>query len=160
MVYKMSVQQTSSQIYYNYLYRHGLDEKRRIQIPAKWRPADEGMQFTLILWTKPKEGPCLRVLPPQKMADLLASIDALPTGDPKKIVLKRQLGTASDQVTLDKAGRICVPEEMAKAAGIEIGSDAVLTGLFDHFEIWNPDRYAKTRVADEVMSTDALSLMD
>src|SRR5580700_691729 len=108
----MSDQQTTPEICYNYLYHHGLDEKRRIQIPAKWRPAEEGIQFTLILWNKPKEGPCLRVLPPKKMAELLASIDAIPNTDPNKTVLKRVIGTASEQVTLDKAGRICLPEEM------------------------------------------------
>jgi MraZ protein len=159
-MFKMSDQQTKPQIYYNYLYRHGLDEKRRVQIPAKWRPTEEGFEFTLILWKKPKEGPCLRVMPPKKMADLLTSIDALPDNDPNKTVLKRVIGTSSDQVALDKAGRICIPEEMARAAGIEIGSEAVLAGLMDRFEIWNPERYEKVMNSDGVMAPDALNTME
>lgn len=159
-VVNMSDQKPKSQMFYNYLYRHGLDEKRRIQIPAKWRPAEEGFEFTLILWTKPKEGPCLRVMPPNKMVDLLASIDALPNSDPNKTVLKRYIGTASEQVALDKAGRICIPEEMARGAGIEIGTEAVLAGLMDRFEIWNPERYGKVMNSDSVMSSDALNMME
>jgi hypothetical protein len=38
---------------------------------------------------------------------------------------------------LDKAGRICLPEGMARAAGIK--DEAVLVGLLDRFEIWNPE---------------------
>ncbi len=129
--------------YYNSLYRHGVDEKRRVQIPAKWRPAKSGIEFTLILWPKSQEGSCLRILPPEEMAELMRDIDAMPNGDPNKVVLKRFIGSESVQVTLDKAGRICLPEEMALAAGIR--DEAVLVGLLDRFEIWNPQRYEKVR---------------
>src|SRR5215467_14997399 len=113
--------------YYNSSYRHGVDEKRRVQVPAKWRPAKAGVEFTLVLWPKSKEGPCLRVLPPQEMAQLMRDIDAMPNEDPSKVVLKRFIGSESVQVALDKAGRIVLPEEMAKAAGIK--DEALLVGL-------------------------------
>ena len=148
----------SQPTYYNASFRHGLDDKRRVQIPAKWRPGEAGVEFTLILWPKSKEGPCLRVLPPQKMADLMASIDAMPNSDPNKTVLKRFIGSESAQVALDKAGRICLPEEMARAAGIE--DEVVLVGLLDRFEIWNPSRYEKVKASDAVMAQEAFKLME
>jgi MraZ protein len=92
------------------------------------------------------------------MGKLKASIDAMPNEDPKKTVLKRFIGSESDQVTLDKAGRICLPDAMARQAGIQ--SDAVLVGLLDRFEIWNPDRYEKVKAADAVMATEAFKLME
>ncbi len=144
--------------YYNSLYRHGVDDKRRVQVPAKWRPPESGVEFTLILWPKSKEGPCLRVLPPQEMAELMRDIDAMPNEDPNKVVLKRFIGSESVQVALDKAGRICLPEEMAKAAGIQ--DEAVLVGLLDRFEIWNPQRYDKVRASDAVMAQEAFKLME
>jgi transcriptional regulator MraZ len=150
--------QTSEPTYYNSLYRHGVDEKRRIQIPSKWRPAKASIEFTLILWPKSKEGPCLRVLPPQEMAQLMSDIDAMPNEDPNKVVLKRFIGSESVQVALDKAGRICLPEEMAKMAGIE--DEAVLVGLLDRFEIWNPGRYDKVRASDAIMAQEAFKLME
>ena len=146
--------------YYNSLYRHGVDEKRRIQVPAKWRPAKSGTELTLVLWPKPKEGPCLRVLPPEKMADLMRDIDAMPNSDPNKVVLKRFIGSESVQVALDKVGRICLPEEMAKSAGVPEGTEAVLVGLLDRFEIWNPDRYEKVKMADAIMAQEAFKLME
>lgn len=144
--------------YYNSCYRHGVDDKRRLQVPAKWRPTRSGAQLTLILWPKSVEGPCLRVLPPEEMADLMASIDAMPNDDPKKTVLKRFIGSESMQVALDKAGRICLPDAMARQAGIR--NEAVLVGLLDRFEIWNPDRYEKVKAADAVMATEAFKLME
>ena len=144
--------------YYNSLYKHGVDEKRRLQIPAKWRPANPEIEFTLILWPKAKEGPCLRALPPKEMAELMSSIDAMPNGDPNKVVLKRFIGVESIQVAVDKAGRICLPENMAKAAGIE--GEAMLVGLLDRFEIWNPERFAAVKASDAVMAHEAFKLME
>jgi MraZ protein len=144
--------------YYNSLYRHGVDEKRRVQVPAKWRPTEAGVEFTLIVWPKSKDGPCLRVLPPKEMAELMRDIDAMPNSDPNKVVLKRFIGSESVQVTLDKAGRICLPEEMSKAAGI--ADEAILVGLLDRFEIWNPDRYEKVRASDAVMAQEAFKMME
>src|SRR6516165_12205066 len=145
-------------LYYNSLYRHGVDEKRRVQIPAKWRPAEAGVELTLVLWPKSKEGPCLRVLPPKQMAALMRDIDAMPNSDPSKVVLKRFIGSESIQVALDKAGRICLPDTMAAAAGIK--DEAVLVGLLDRFEIWNPERYDKVRASDAVMATEAFKMME
>jgi len=112
----------------------------------------------MILWPKSKEGPCLRVLPPKEMAELMAALDAMPNTDPQKTVLKRFIGSESVQVTADKAGRICLPEEMAKAAGIK--GEATLVGLLDRFEIWNPDAYTKVKAADAVMAQEAFKLME
>ena len=123
-VNKMELNETTEPTYYNSLYRHGVDEKRRVQIPAKWRPAKPGTELTLVLWPKAKEGPCLRVLPPQQMAKLMRDVDAMPNSDSNKVVLKRFIGSESVQVTLDKAGRICLPEKMARDAGTRRGSGA------------------------------------
>jgi MraZ protein len=154
----MEPDKTSEPTYYNSLYQHGVDEKRRLQVPAKWRPAKENTELTLILWPKSKEGPCLRVLPPKKMADLMRDIDAMPNSDPNKVVLKRFIGSESVQVALDKAGRICLPDAMASAAGIK--GEAILVGLLDRFEIWNPERYEKVRASDAVMAQEAFKLME
>ena len=154
----MQSEGTSEPTYYNSLYKHGVDEKRRLQIPAKWRPAKENFEFTLIVWPKSKEGPCLRALPPEQMAKTLREIDAMPNSDPNKVVLKRFIGSESVQVALDKAGRVCLPDGMAAAAGIK--EEAMLVGLLDRFEIWNPERYEKVRASDAVMAQEAFKMME
>lgn len=144
--------------YYNSIYRHGVDEKRRVQIPAMWRPSAGEVEFTVIVWPQSIEGTCLRVLPPEEMAKLMADINAMPNGDPKKTALKRVIGGASVQVALDKGGRICIPEEMARAAGI--AGEAVLNGLLDRFEIWNPERFERRQAADAVLANEAFKMLE
>ena len=154
----MEPNENSLPTYYNSSYRHGVDEKRRVAIPAKWRPAQEGVEFTLVLWPKSQEGPCIRVLPPEQMAALMRDLVAMPNSDPNKVVLKRFIGGESIQATVDRSGRICLPEEMAKAAGIT--EEAILLGLLDRFEIWNPDRYDRVKASTTVMAQEAFKLME
>ena len=154
----MPEESVSTPVYYNSLYKHGVDGKRRVQIPAKWRPAQPDVEFTLIVWPKSAHGPCLRVLPPEQMGKLMADINVMSNDDPNKVVLKRFIGSESAQAALDKAGRICLPEEMTKTAGIK--KAAVLVGLLDRFEIWNPGRYSAVRGEDQVMASAAFTLME
>ena len=82
----------------------------------------------------------------------------MPNSDPKKVVLKRFIGSESVQVTLDKAGRICLPEKMARDAGI--GDEAIFVGLLDRFEIWSPERYERVKASDAIMAQEAFKLME
>jgi MraZ protein len=62
------------------------------------------------------------------------------------------------QVGVDKAGRICLPDGMARLAGIK--DEAVLVGLLDRFEIWNPQSYEKVKASDAVLAHEAFKLME
>jgi MraZ protein len=144
-------------IYYSSCYRHGVDEKRRIQIPAKWR-SPKSEVLTLILWPKgTTPEACLLVLPPGEWHDLVQKLKEMPFADPKAQALRHLLGRKSDRVTLDKGGRICLPEAMAQAAGI--GGEAMLVGLVDRFEIWNPERYAAASAVDDQLLPEAFKLI-
>ena len=111
-----------------------------------------------MLWPKHKAGACLRVLPPEQMAKLKADIDALPNSDASKVTLKRFIGAESVQLALDRVGRICLPDELLRKAGIS--GEAVLVGLLDRFEIWEPSRYEQVKVADAEMAAQAFDLME
>ena len=52
----MSDAQTKEPTYYNSRFLHGVDEKRRVQIPAKWRPDKSGTELTLMLWPQHQAG--------------------------------------------------------------------------------------------------------
>lgn len=147
----------NKKIYFNSKYLHGIDEKRRMQIPAKWRPDGDGAEFTLMVWPKHQAGTCLRVLPPDQLEKLISEIEAMPNSDPRKDVLRRVVGGNSEQVTVDKGGRICLPEAMASAAGLK--DQALLVGMFERFEIWEPERYKQVEAADAVHQAKAFELM-
>src|ERR1039457_3900303 len=107
----------NKKIYFNSRYLHGVDEKRRLQIPAKWRSDTDGVDFTVIVWPKHQAGTCLRVLPLEKLEKLVAEIKAMPNSDPRKDVLRRGVGCNSGQVAVGKGGRILLPGGMGCAGG-------------------------------------------
>ena len=79
----MPSEEISEPVYYTSSYRHGVDEKRRVQIPAKWRPARPEV-LTLVLWPKgTMPEACLLVLPRQEWVTLVQKIKAMPYADPK-----------------------------------------------------------------------------
>jgi MraZ protein len=154
----MSGTKNDEPIYYNSRFQHGVDEKRRVQIPAKWLPQRAGVELTLVLWPSDKAGACVRVLPPTQMARLMQSIDEMPNSDPRKVALKRIIGSGSAQASVDKTGRICLPEDMAREAGLK--EEVMLVGLLDRFEIWNLERYKKVQAADAALAQEAFKLME
>ena len=160
----MTTTSNNEVILYQSIYHHGIDDKRRVQIPAKWRPSSDDVEFMLILWPQGTLADVnLMVLPPARAAALLAKIQEMPTGDPAAMSLRRLLGSKSDSVKMDKAGRIMIPEVMAKKAGLDketgLDREAVLVGLVDRFEIWNPDRYQKISQTDEALLSEAFKLI-
>jgi MraZ protein len=138
--------------YFSLVHKHGVDEKRRLSIPAAWR-TDAEVTFTLFVWDKGGQPPCLLALPPESMKVLRQKLDALPFADAESETLLRLLGSQSAKVTVDKAGRICLPEQIAEAAGI--GTEAILVGMVSRFQIWNPERYAAVKTADQVLKEKA-----
>jgi MraZ protein len=140
---------------YSLVYRHSLDDKRRLPIPFRWRPKDP-IDFTLVVWPKHPAGTCLRVFPPAPWAKFRAEIEAM-QDVAKKPVLKRMIGSFSTSIKLDAAGRLTIPEEMATEA--DIANQAVLVGMVDRFELWSPSRYSEAKAQDAASWKQALEAM-
>jgi len=142
---------TKMPICYCACHRRNLDDKRRLQIPSKWYgKTDDGKieetRFALILWEHDgQQDMCIQVLPPGGFQALWQKVTSLPFGDAAGQALKRTLAEKMELVNLDAAGRIMLPEWMATAAGLGVGQEAVMNGMFDCFQIWNPERYESTR---------------
>ncbi len=147
--------EAASEMTYSLVYRHSLDDKRRLPVPYRWRPK-EALEFALVVWPKHVAGICLRVFPPGPWAKFRAEIEGM-ADMAKKPALKRMIGTNSTTVKLDAAGRLTIPEEMAAQA--DIRDQAVLVGLIDRFEIWSPARYAEAFGVDSTIWKEALETM-
>lgn len=139
-------------------FTHGTDEKKRLQVPSKWRPTElKNYELTVVLWTRRSEAEsCLLVFPPSEMKKLLKSVKKLSWGDPEAETLRRALGGGAETVKIDQVGRICIPDRIAKPAGIEKNSEAIMVGMMDVFQIWNVDRFKAVNSADGVTLPQAL----
>src|ERR1700759_4790144 len=71
-------------------YRHGSDEKRRIQVPSRWRPENsEGYELTAMVWTRNSGAQsCLMVFPPEEMKVFIRSMKSMSWGDPEAETLR------------------------------------------------------------------------
>ena len=84
-------------LFFSSEYKFGIDAKRRLQVPAKWRGVSSGGTFTLLVWRKKAgQGACLLALPPAAMADLIQKLKEMPFADPKAEALRRSLGSAKE----------------------------------------------------------------
>ena len=133
-------------------YRHNLDEKGRLAIPAKFRldlkggaVITRGLDNCLFLYTK-KEW--------QKLAEKLAS---LPVGQANSRAFARlMLGGAMD-VNIDKQGRVIVPDYLRKVGSIK--KKVVIAGLYNRLEIWDEENWEKFKDLSEKTSTDIAEAM-
>ena len=119
-------------------FRYGIDDSRRVMIPAKWRPKNPDVVFTVLLWPISVEE-FLLVLPPERWQVMLDKLKMKSLHDTRVATLERVIGATSAPLLLDKVGRFCLPDHLAKPASID--KEAVFVGRLDKFEIWHPKRF-------------------
>src|SRR3954471_110736 len=153
----MTTDQTTSApmppVSYNGQFTHGLDDKRRLQIPSKWRPSSGEMEWKALLWPKGNIF-YLVVLTADSHARVMQKLNAASMGDEKALSVMRYFSRNSGDLVMDKAGRVVLPENLAKAAGID--KEAILVGMWERFEIWAPDRFNQTTAQEDAVALQEL----
>ena len=125
-------------------FRHAVDAKHRVTIPSRWRRGDEGEEFFAV---PDPAGNFLMVMPPCEFDRVKSDVEANATispADRRKFI--RRFYALAQLLTIDKQGRILLPEEPCRRLGLE--GDVVLIGSHSRMEIWNPQRWAAA-TADE-----------
>ncbi len=116
-------------------YRHRIDPKGRLPVPAVFRRAldrDPAVVVTLL-------DQCLAVYPPAEWARLETQLQALPAFSRQVKALTRLLLSRAADCEIDVQGRILLPPALREAAGL--GRDAVVVGVLSRFEIWSPESW-------------------
>ena len=112
-------------------YRHTVDDKGRIAVPAKFRAQLEA-GAVVSRWIES----CLAIYTQTGWEALSAKVEALPVTDPNGRLFSRFLYGGAAEVEVDRQGRILVPAFLRDAVGVT--DDAVVVGLRDHIELWEP----------------------
>ena len=116
-------------------YRHTVDDKGRIAVPAKFR-AQLGAGAVVSRWLDA----CLAIHTTQGWEALAAKVAALPITAQNARRFQRLSIAGAAQVELDRQGRVLLPADLP--AHIDLGNEAVVVGSRDHAEIWVPDTWA------------------
>jgi MraZ protein len=119
-------------------FKYAVDQKGRINIPAKFRKTTGALETYTI--TRGLNG-CLYVYPTEEWDIIEGKLRTLLRNDPTNLYyLRATLSNAAD-VQLDRQGRITVPANLIKMAGL--GKEVLVNGALDRMEIWDPERFAK-----------------
>jgi MraZ protein len=121
-------------------YRHVLDAKNRIFIPAKYRE-ELGAPFMV---TRSIRGGFLCFYSLKAWEDFIAPLKSVPRKTSED-TLRYLYRTAAD-VTPDAQGRILLPQQLVEHAGIN--KNAVIIGCGDYGEIWSEENYT-AKIANE-----------
>ena len=121
-------------------YRHSVDGKGRLAVPAKFRAPLATGAF-LSRWI---DG-CLAIHTQAGWADLVAKVAGLPITDAGSRLFGRQVFAGAIEVELDRQGRVLIPGYLREETGLE--GEAVVIGARDHAEIWAPKRWTDYRRA-------------
>jgi transcriptional regulator MraZ len=133
-------------------YRHTVDDKGRLAIPARFRPqlADGAVVSRWI------DG-CLAIHTRSGWEALEARVAGLPITDAAARLFQRQIFGGAHEAEIDRQGRILVPTFLRDEAGL--ATEAVVAGVRDHAEIWSPERWAEYRrpMTDPQAFADAIA---
>jgi MraZ protein len=118
-------------------YRHKIDPKGRLPVPAPFRRSlAEAGAPTLVVTVLDQ---CLAAYPPVEWARLEAQLAALPAFSRPVKTLARMLTSRAADCALDGQGRILLPPALRAAAGL--GREAVVVGVLNRIEIWGPEAW-------------------
>ncbi len=84
---------------------------------------------------------CLFLYPGEKFGEIARAFERLTLGAADARALARYLFSGAIDVQPDARGRIALSQELLRFAGIE--REAVIAGVNDRIEIWEPGRYAE-----------------
>ena len=117
-------------------YRHTIDAKGRLAVPARFRAELAGAAY-VCRWI---DGP-IGIFPRAAWEELAGQVGSLARiGDARARELARSIFSTAYDVELDGQGRVLLPAGLRELVGL--GTDAVVIGLNDHVEVWPPERWA------------------
>ena len=114
-------------------YRHSVDPKNRLFIPAKFRE-ELGESFYI---TRKVMEKCLAIYSEAEWQKFSEKLNTLP--DSKVGKIKQFIYSKTAQVTADSHGRILIPASLLAYAGIE--KNTVIAGICDHVQVWNEEAW-------------------
>lgn len=123
-------------------YRHTIDEKGRLTIPAKYR----GLLAAGMVITRGFDRN-LMAFSIEGWDELAERIRNLPLSDPGAREFRRRVFGGAIDLVPDRQGRVLLPPYLREFARID--GEVVINGMHSYLEIWNSDDWQPVREAIE-----------
>ncbi|MGQ9558860.1 MAG: division/cell wall cluster transcriptional repressor MraZ [Desulfurispora sp.] len=135
-------------------YRHAIDAKSRLFIPARLR---QGLGDRFVM-TKGLDG-CLALYPPAEWQALEDKLRSLPYSRKDARAFVRFLFAGAAECEPDKQGRILIPPPLKEYAALE--KETIIIGAASRVEIWAAERWeAYLQATQDSVESIAESIVD
>ena len=128
-------------------YEHSLDSKGRVILPSRFRAAFEHGGYL----TENRDG-CLALWTPDEFERQMEEMQARAASGKSDRNLARMWASHTQQLEVDRQGRIVVPARMRQYAGLD--SDVTVAGVIDRVELWDPERWQSNIGPEELRFTE------
>ena len=117
-------------------YQHSLDKKGRLTVPVRYRELLEdsayitqGFDRNLMVWTV------------SAFEKIMKRVAGESITDPNTRLLHRLIFSSGEQVEVDGAGRVLIPQFLRQVA--QLDTEVIVVGVGTYFELWSPDLWAQ-----------------
>lgn len=115
-------------------YKHIIDNKKRLAIPAKFR---QSLGEKAVI-TKGLEN-CLVIYPIEEWQKRADKLENLPDGQVNARTFSRIILSGASEVELDNLGRILIPDHLKEYASLK--KSVAILGLSNKIEIWDEEAW-------------------
>jgi MraZ protein len=130
-------------------FEHTLDPKGRLSIPSRYREILKELYDSRLMVTT--YGSCLRAYPFSEWQVLEDKVLALPQFHEDRVALVRHFFSKAAECSIDKLGRVLIPQSMRDFAKLE--KDVMRVGELNVIEIWDKAMWLESE-ASEYASDD------
>lgn len=128
-------------------YKHTIDSKKRLAIPAKFR---QSLGEKAVI-TKGLEN-CLVIYTLREWEKHAQKLEELPSAQSDARNFARMMLSGASDVELDKLGRILIPDYLKNYACL--GKNVAILGLSNKIEIWDSGKWEEHKKKTEAESGD------
>jgi len=120
---------------------HSIDTKGRLSIPASFRALIQKRGDSAPVLTNYEDH--LALYPSDDWKTIEASLMSMSDLEPDAQDYRRFIVAGAIEAPIDNQGRILIPGYLREHA--ELGNKAVIAGVLEKIEIWNPERFAENQ---------------
>lgn len=130
-------------------HEHALDVKGRVILPAKLRAPFGDVGFLTQF-----KGGCLALWTPEEFDAQMAALQERQVEGSTQRNLARVFAAGTEQVEVDRQGRLAIAPHLRAFAGLAGG--VLVVGAIDRIELWSPERWSErtSGAEQELMSDD------
>lgn len=128
-------------------YQHSVDEKGRMIIPSKFRDALTRGAYVV------KGDGCLSLYTFEEFEKVADMVQEKSKESQQARVAARSFFAGASEVSLDKQGRIQLPQNLREYAKLE--KEITVVGVFKRIEVWNENEWQKENQKGEETLNDS-----